>query len=103
LKQNLKPNLDREGFPNVVLQASAMGLPCIVSDINGCNEIITDGFNGIIIPPKDENALFESMIRLVEDPDKRLKLAKNSRDNIIKNYQQEYIWEELLKEYESLS
>jgi glycosyltransferase involved in cell wall biosynthesis len=83
LKQNLKPNLEREGFPNVVLQANAMGLPCIVSDINGCNEIITDGYNGVIIPPKDENALFQSMIRLVENPEKRLKLAKNSRDNII--------------------
>ncbi|MBN4047023.1 glycosyltransferase family 4 protein [bacterium AH-315-P13] len=92
----------REGFPNVVLQASAMGLPCIVSDINGCNEIITDGFNGIIIPPKDENALFESMIRLAEKTDERLKLAKNSRANIIKKYQQEYIWEELLKEYRGL-
>ncbi len=92
----------REGFPNVVLQASAMGLPCIVSDINGCNEIIKDGFNGIIIPPKDENALFESMIRLAENTDERLKLAKNSRDNIIKKFQQEYIWEELLKEYKSL-
>jgi glycosyltransferase involved in cell wall biosynthesis len=92
----------REGFPNVVLQASAMGLPCIVSDINGCNEIIKDGFNGIIIPPKDENTLFESMIRLAENTDERLKLAKNSRNNIIKRFQQEYIWEELLKEYKSL-
>ncbi|MCF6294480.1 MAG: glycosyltransferase family 4 protein [Flavobacteriaceae bacterium] len=92
----------REGFPNVVLQASAMGLPCIVTNINGCNEIIKDGFNGIIIPPKDENALFESMIRLAENTEERLKLAKNSRDNIIKKFQQEYIWEELLKEYKSL-
>lgn len=40
----------REGFPNVVMQAGAMGLPCIVTDINGCNEIIINGENGIIIP-----------------------------------------------------
>jgi len=93
----------REGFPNVVLQASAMGLPCIVTNINGCNEIITNGYNGIIIPPKDENALFDSMIRFAETTDKRLKLAINARTNIIKKYQQEYIWNELLKEYKSLN
>ncbi|SEA45510.1 glycosyltransferase family 4 protein [Bizionia paragorgiae] len=45
----------REGFPNVVLQAGAMGLPSIVSDINGCNEIIIEGENGVIIPSKDSH------------------------------------------------
>src|SRR5690606_16181045 len=43
----------REGFPNVVMQAGAMGLPSIVTDINGCNEIITHGVNGLIITPKN--------------------------------------------------
>ena len=37
----------REGFPNVVMQAGAMGLPCIVSNINGCNEIIIEGENAL--------------------------------------------------------
>ena len=46
----------REGFPNVVMQAGAMGLPSIVTDINGCNEIIEDGKNGLIILPKDTKA-----------------------------------------------
>ena len=43
----------REGFPNVMLQANAMGVPCIVSDINGCNEIIEEGENGLIVPAKN--------------------------------------------------
>src|SRR5690606_28439202 len=51
----------REGFPNVVLQAGAMGLPAIVSDINGCNEIIVEGTNGYIIPVKDEGKLYKAM------------------------------------------
>jgi len=42
----------REGFPNVVLQACSMGIPSIVTDINGCNEIIENNVNGIIIPVK---------------------------------------------------
>ena len=49
----------REGFPNVVLQAGAMNLPCIVTNINGSNEIITNNENGLIIEVKNENAIFE--------------------------------------------
>ena len=47
----------REGFPNVVIEAGAMGLASIVTDINGSNEIIIDGENGVIVPPRDEEAL----------------------------------------------
>ena len=49
----------REGFPNVVLQAGAMRVPCIVSDINGCNEIIENEVNGLVVPPKQIQALVE--------------------------------------------
>lgn len=92
----------REGFPNVVLQASCMEKPCIVSDINGSNEIIKHNYNGIIIPPKNVDALKNAMIDLLNDPEKTLNLAKNSRQNIIDKYQREYIWNELLKLYKSL-
>src|SRR5690606_26093860 len=51
----------REGFPNVVMQAGAMGLPCIVSNINGCNEIIEEGLNGLIVPVKNSQMLQEKM------------------------------------------
>ena len=43
----------REGFPNTVLEAGAMGLPCIVTDINGSREIIQNGVNGMIVPPPE--------------------------------------------------
>jgi glycosyltransferase involved in cell wall biosynthesis len=49
------------------MQAGAMGLPSIVTDINECNEIIEDGKNGLIIQPKDTKALQEKMLRLMED------------------------------------
>ena len=48
----------REGFPNTVMEAGAMDLPCIVTDINGSREIIIHGKNGVIIPSKDEYALY---------------------------------------------
>ena len=52
----------REGFPNVVLQAAAMEVPCIVSDINGCNEIIREGETGALVPPKQIQPLIEKMM-----------------------------------------
>ncbi len=92
----------REGFPNVVLQAGAMGLPSIVTDINGCNEIIIEGTNGIIIPPRDKDSLYNAMLDFVENPQRVTVLAKNAR-NLIKNrYEQKQVWEALLKEYKSL-
>ena len=92
----------REGFPNVVMQSGAMNLPCIVSDINGCNEIIKSGYNGIIIPNKDINSLKRAMKRIYEDKKLYFKLKKNSRINIVNNYQQKFYWNALLSEYKSL-
>ncbi|MDC8004588.1 glycosyltransferase family 4 protein [Aureisphaera galaxeae] len=92
----------REGFPNVVMQACAMELPCIVSDINGCNEIITENENGKIVPAKDEEALFHAMKQLREDEVLFERLAKSSRSSIKEQFERSYIWGELSKEYENL-
>ena len=92
----------REGFPNVVLQASCMNLPCIVSDINGCNEIIEHNVNGLIIPVKSETAIQDAMQFMIDNPDKRTEMANQSRVRIVERYQQEYIWNKLLKLYKSL-
>jgi len=91
----------REGFPNVVMQAGAMGLPSIVTNINGCNEIINNGKNGIIIEPKDENELKDAMLKLINNAELTKTLAKNSRSMIVERYEQKYVWNEILKEYKS--
>jgi len=92
----------REGFPNVVMQAGAMGLPSIVSNINGCNEIIKDGVNGIIIPPKEEEALYSSMKDIFINVDLREQLASNARKMIVERFDQQVYWNALLDEYKSL-
>jgi len=92
----------REGFPNVVLQAGAMGLPCIVTDINGSNEIIIEGKNGIIIPVKDDVAIFNSMIKLSSDKDYYSLLKMNSHRMIISRYEQKKVWNAILERYKSL-
>jgi glycosyltransferase involved in cell wall biosynthesis len=92
----------REGFPNVVMQAGAMGLPSIVSNINGCNEIIEEGINGTIITIKDTKSLFESMLKMVNNEHWRCQLASNARDKIVSRYEQQVVWDAILNEYKSL-
>ncbi len=89
----------REGFPNVVMQAACLEVPCIVSDINGCNEIIEDQVNGLIVPPKDEKALYEAMQVMMADQEKRKSFAEKSREFVSINFDQQFVWGELLKEY----
>tara|TARA_R110002096_G_scaffold126257_1_gene272839 strand:- start:191 stop:1336 length:1146 start_codon:yes stop_codon:yes gene_type:complete len=88
----------REGFPNVVLQAGAMNSPSIVSDINGCNEIIEENKNGFIIPVKDSDALYKAMIKVTKDTE----MKKISRQMITNRFEQKIVWEALLEEYKSL-
>jgi glycosyltransferase involved in cell wall biosynthesis len=89
----------REGFPNVVMQAGAMGIPCIVTDINGSNEIIVHEINGLIIPVKEIISLRGAMERLVEDKILYQTIKTNSRNMIVSRYEQKFIWNLLLEEY----
>ena len=81
----------REGFPNVVIEAGAMNLPSIVTDINGSRDIIVDGQNGVIIPSQDEEALYEAMKRFVEHPDVVAQLAANARSMIASRFEQSFV------------
>lgn len=92
----------REGFPNVVMQAGAMSLPCIVSDINGCNEIIIEEQNGTIIPVKNTMAIVEKMVLFMENTDYYTMLHANARNRILSRYDQRVVWEAILAEYAAL-
>ncbi|WP_286439042.1 glycosyltransferase, partial [Bacteroides acidifaciens] len=80
----------REGFPNVVIEAGAMGLPQIVTDINGAREIIIEGENGTIIPSKSADALYNAMKHML-DTDYRDGLANNARKLIASRYEQGFV------------
>lgn len=93
----------REGFPNVVMQAGSMKLPSIVTDINGCNEIVTDGINGKIIPPRDSEALLKMMENFLDDLTATNSMARNARAIIQSRYEQRQVWEALREEYGKLN
>jgi glycosyltransferase involved in cell wall biosynthesis len=92
----------REGFPNVVMQAGSMGLPSIVTNINGCNEIIAHKVNGIVIPPKDAVSLTAAMNELLCNEETITLLSSNARKMIVERYERQEVWEALLQEYQSL-
>ncbi|MFC7357405.1 glycosyltransferase family 4 protein [Jejudonia soesokkakensis] len=92
----------REGFPNVVLQAASMKVPCIVSDIIGNNDIITHNVNGVMVPPKDTDALVKAMEVLYNNPELRLQFAEKSYENVTQKYERQQVWNALLKEYKRL-
>ena len=81
----------REGFPNVVIEAGAMGLPSIVTDINGSREIVTDGENGVIIPSQDEERLYEAMKWMVEHPQERRRMAEKARPMVAERFEQGFV------------
>lgn len=81
----------REGFPNTVIEAGAMGLASIVTDINGSNEIIIQGENGEIIPSKDADALYIKMKEWYENPTKVQAMAANARKLVGDRYEQQMI------------
>ena len=96
----------REGFPNTVLEAGAMGLPSIVTDINGSREIIRDGENGLIVPPQKSEPLFDAMGRMMRDKTAREYMAGNARKMIADRFEQSFVrkclydfYDEILKSY----
>ena len=81
----------REGFPNTVLEAGAMGLPSIVTNINGSREIIKDGVNGVIVPPRDAKALYQAMQLMLRSTIDRNRMAGNARKMIADRFEQSFV------------
>lgn len=92
----------REGFPNVVIEAGAMGLPSIVTDINGSREIIHDRVNGVIVPSQSEERLYKAMRAFVEHEHSRKEMAANSRRMVAERYEQGYVRQCLMDFYQSI-
>lgn len=90
----------REGFPNVPMQAGCFGLPSIVTNINGCNEIIQHGENGLIVPPKSMEELYTAMLTLITDKKIFTRMQDRARRMIVERYEQTHFWELLLQEYQ---
>jgi glycosyltransferase involved in cell wall biosynthesis len=88
----------REGFPNVVIEAGAMGLPSIVTEINGSREIVSHGVNGVIIPPRDRDALLAAMRNMIGQREDTAKMAAAARPMVAGRFEQSFV-RKCLKDY----
>lgn len=92
----------REGFPNVVLEAGAMGLPSIVTAINGSREIVVEGKNGVIVPPRDADALYAAMMRFVQQPRQVAEMAADARPMIASRFEKSFVEQCLFDYYKEI-
>lgn len=92
----------REGFPNTVLEAGAMGLPSIVTDINGSREIIDNEKNGLIVPSKNANALYDAMERMLTDDKAREIMKSNARQIIESRFEKNFVQKCQIEFYERI-
>lgn len=92
----------REGFPNAVLEAGAMGLPQIVTDVNGANEIVTDGVNGLVIPPRSAEDLADAMRIMITDTTGRERMARAARPTVIERFTQARVRDALMQFYDAI-
>jgi glycosyltransferase involved in cell wall biosynthesis len=92
----------REGFPNVVLEGSAMELPVVATRVCGCMDAIADGISGTLIPPKDTTALVEAISAYVRDPDLRRRHGVAGRLRVLNEFEPETLWNAIYDEYSHL-
>lgn len=92
----------REGFGNVLLEANAMGLPVIATDISGCRDAVADGETGILVPPRDAEALAAAILTLVRDGALRARMGTAGRARVERDFRPEVIWRGLLEVYASV-
>ncbi|HST60831.1 MAG TPA: glycosyltransferase family 4 protein [Longimicrobium sp.] len=92
----------REGFPNVPLEAAAMGLPVVATRIPGCVDAVDDGRTGTLVPARDAAALAEAIRGYAEDPDLRRAHGQAGRARVEAQFRQEVVWEGIFAEYARL-
>jgi glycosyltransferase involved in cell wall biosynthesis len=92
----------REGFPNVPLQCGAMKKALILSNVTGCNEIVSHNKNGLLVPARNKEELRVAMLELLDNVELRNRFSEEILKSIQDRYEQSIVWNALKSEYDSL-
>jgi glycosyltransferase involved in cell wall biosynthesis len=92
----------REGLPKVLLEAAACGRPLVATDAPGCREIVHHGENGLLVPPRDAQALAQAIEKLIGDKSVRQAMGKRAREIVLKEFSSELVARETLGVYREL-
>lgn len=89
----------REGFPRAPMEAAAMGLPCVVTDVRGCRETVQDGQNGFLVPLQDSQALTQAIQRLLANPQQRREFGETGRKMAQEKFDERLVFARVKDEY----
>ena len=92
----------REGIPRTLMEASAMEVPVVATDIRGCREVVSDGETGLLVPVRDHRALAGAVAALLEDERKRVRMGKAGQRRIAGNFSDELVYERIEGLYDRL-
>jgi glycosyltransferase involved in cell wall biosynthesis len=97
------PSYAHEGIPQIILQAQATGRPVVATAIGGIPEVVEDGITGLLVAPRDPEALAEKIALLLDDASLREKMGRAARQRAETEHSRDRMGERLLALYESLS
>ncbi len=89
----------REGFPRAAMEAAAMGLPIIATDMRGCRQVVENGVNGDLVPVMDPGALRKAIVDLGEDGSQRAGMGRASRDLAMARFDERRVVEIVMDSY----
>tara|TARA_B100001248_G_scaffold48183_1_gene30832 strand:+ start:2307 stop:3467 length:1161 start_codon:yes stop_codon:yes gene_type:complete len=90
----------REGLSKSILEAAAMSIPIITTNVPGCNDIIEHGYSGLLVDVKNKDMIREAIKIFLEDPKTAETLANNARKTVVKKFKLEIINKKILKIYD---
>lgn len=93
----------REGFPRSAIEAAAMGLPIVATNIRGCRQVVEDGVNGLLVPLKNSGALASAIKKLITDKELRLKMGQAGYEKARREFDERNVCRIVLEEYNRAS
>jgi glycosyltransferase involved in cell wall biosynthesis len=96
------PSQGGEGVPKVLIEAAASGRAIVTTDVPGCRDIVRNGINGILVPPKNATALAEAIADMLENPTMRLQMANRGREIAVSEFSEDVVINHTLALYRKL-
>lgn len=94
---------NNEGTPLSLLEAMAAGLPVVATSVGGVPDVVTDGVNGLLVPPGDGEAMTESWRRILRDPARSQRMGERARQDVIGRFGLERMLEKMRALYKSIA